>query len=373
VGKIDGEPARGDVVQVVAADGSVLGQALYHEQSLIAARLVTWNPESAIDEDFWRSRIDAAVARRRAAYPAATHVRLVFGESDGLPGTTIDRYGAAGFEGGVLTFSTLSWGMEQRREVILDHLQETLRPEAIVERNESPLRAKDGLDARTGVLRGAVPEHLEITEHDVRFVVDPLQGPKTGFFIDQRENRAAVARLAAGRRVLDVFCADGGFGLIALRAGAASAHFIDVSAPALERVRTNAEANGLAEGATYERADALDRMGELAAEGAGRFDLVVLDPPGFARSRRDVEAATRAYQRLNISALQMLEPGGLLATSSCSQAVSEDDFLRVVHYSARRAGVRLRRLFRGGHPPDHPTLEAMPETTYLKFFLFEVV
>jgi 23S rRNA (cytosine1962-C5)-methyltransferase len=177
--------------------------------------------------------------------------------------------------------------------------------------------------------------------------------------------------MGAGRRVLDVFCADGGFGLAALAAGASSAHFVDASAPALERARANAAANGL-EGASFERADALDRLGELADEGADDYDLIVLDPPGFARSRRDVEAATRAYQRLNISAMRMLPAGGLLATSSCSQAISEDDFLRIVHYSARRAGVGLRRVFRGGHPPDHPVLEAMPETQYLKFYLFEV-
>jgi 23S rRNA (cytosine1962-C5)-methyltransferase len=370
--RVEGAPARGDVARVVAADGTVLGQALYHEHSLIAGRFVTRDGERAVDEGLWRARIAAAVARREAAYPEATHARLVFGESDGLPGTLVDRYGPPGYQGGVLTFTTLAWGMEQRRDVLLDLLEERLRPDAIVERNDAPLRAKDGLEERTGVLRGTLPERLQIEEHGVRYEVDALHGPKTGFFIDQRENRAAVARFARGRRVLDVFCADGGFGLSALRAGAASAHFLDVSGPALERVRANAEANGL-ENASFERADALDRMGVLAEEARGRFDLVVLDPPGFARSRRDVEAATRAYQRLNISALQLLEPGGLLATASCSQAIAEEDFLKIVHYSARRAGVRLRRLVRGGHPPDHPTLEAMPETRYLKFYLFEVM
>jgi 23S rRNA (cytosine1962-C5)-methyltransferase len=370
--RVEGAPGRGDVVQVVAAGGAVLGQALYHEHSLIAARLVTRDAERAVDEAFWRARIGAAVARREAAYPEATHARLVFGESDGMPGTIVDRYGPPGFSGGVLTFTTLAWGMEQRRALLLDLLEERLRPDAIVERNDAPLRAKDGLEERTGVLRGTLPARVEVEEHGVRYEVDVLHGPKTGFFIDQRENRGAVARLARSRRLLDVFCADGGFGLAALRAGAASAHFLDVSGPALDRVRANAEANGLVN-ATFERADALDRMGALAQEARGAYDLVVLDPPGFARSRRDVEAATRAYQRLNISALQMLEPGGLLATASCSQAIAEEDFLKIVHYSARKAGVGLRRVVRGGHPPDHPTLEAMPETRYLKFYVFEVM
>jgi 23S rRNA (cytosine1962-C5)-methyltransferase len=370
--RVDGSPKRGDIVVARASSGDALGQFLYHDASLIAGRLVSRDAGRSIDQDFWAERLDAAIDRRRSAYGDATHCRLVYGESDDMPGTVIDRYGPAGLEGGVLTFTTLSAGMDMRRDILLDHLERRLRPHAIVERNDAPLRAKDGLEERTGVLRGTVPDSVVITEAGVSFVVDVLGGPKTGFFIDQRDNRAAVARLAAGRRLLDVFCADGGFGLVALTAGAESAHFLDAAAPALERVRHNAEANGLGDRVSYERADALDRMGTMAAEARGRFDLIVLDPPGFARSRRDVESATRAYQRLNISALQMLEPGGILATSSCSQAIGEDDFLRIIHYSARRAGVHLRRLYRGGHAPDHPTLEAMPETQYLKFFVFEV-
>lgn len=372
IARVDGAASRGDVVRVLDSEGAFLGQALYHEASLIAGRIVTRSEDVAVDDALWRRRIEEAVARRRSPYGDATHARLVFGESDGVPGTVVDRYGPPGLEGGVLTFTTLSWGMEQRRDVLLDALADILRPEAIVERNDAPLRSKDGLEERAGVLRGTPPGTVELEEHGVRYTIDPLTGPKTGFFIDQRDHRGLVARLARGRRVLDAFCADGGFGLAALTAGATSAHFLDSSAPALERARANAEANGLAAGVTFERADALDRLGELAEEG-GRFDLVVLDPPGFARSRRDVEAATRAYQRLNISALRMLEPGGILATASCSQAISENDFLKVIHYSARRAGVSLLRLHRGGHPADHPILEAMPETAYLKFFVYEVL
>ena len=370
--RVDGTAARGDVVRVAGFTGTVLGQALYHDHSLIAGRMLTRDATRDVDEAFWRARVDAALARRSSAYADSTHARLLFGESDGFPGTVVDRYGPPGLQGGVLTFTTLAWGMEQRRDLFLDLLTERVKPDAIVERNDAPLRKKDGLEERVGVLRGDLPERVEIEEHGVRFAVDVLHGPKTGFFIDQRDNRGAVARMARGRRVLDVFCADGGFGLTALRAGAASAHFLDVSGPALDRARANAEANGLTEGATFEAADALDRIGSLAQEAKGRFDLVVLDPPGLAKSRRDVEAAARAYQRLNISALQLLEPGGLLATASCSQAVSEGDFLKLIHYSARKAGVGLRRLYRGGHPPDHPTLEAMEETHYLKFYLFEV-
>ncbi|HLT45841.1 MAG TPA: class I SAM-dependent rRNA methyltransferase [Rubricoccaceae bacterium] len=373
VARVEGAPARGDVVEVASAAGEVYGQALYHDRSLIAGRFLTSDAERAVDEAFFRERVEQAVARRRAVYPDATHVRLVFGESDGLPGTVVDRYGPPGYSGGVLTFTTLSYGMEQRREWLLDALEDLLRPDAVVERNDVPLRTKDGLEERTGVLRGAYDGEVEIEESGVVFSVDVLAGPKTGFFIDQRENRAAVARFAAGRRVLDVFCADGGFGLLAARAGADHVHFLDVAPAALERVRANALRNGLEDRISTEAADALDRLGDLAAQREAGYDLVVLDPPGFAKSRRQVEAAVKAYQRINISALRLLPPGGLLATASCSQALSEDDFLKLLHYCARKAGVHLRRLYRGEQPPDHPSLEAMPETRYLKCYLFEVV
>ncbi|HYE96870.1 MAG TPA: class I SAM-dependent rRNA methyltransferase [Rubricoccaceae bacterium] len=371
--RVEGEPGRGAVVQVATADGTALGQALYHDASQIAGRFLTRDPEAAIDDNFFRARLRRALDFRKATFPDATHARLVFSESDGLPGTIIDHYGPPGYQGGVLTFTTLSYGMEQRRDVLLDDLEETLRPAAIVERNDVGLRGKDALPERAGLLRGELEGPLEIEEGGVRFLVDVLGGPKTGFFIDQRMNRGLVASLAHGRRVLDVFSADGGFGLRALAAGATSCHFLDVSAAALARVQTNAQANGLAERVTTEAGDALDRLGELAEEPPGQYDLIVLDPPGFAKSRRDLDAATRAYQRINISALRMLAPGGILATASCSQAIEEAEFLKIVHYAARRADVTLRRLARGTQPPDHPVLETMPETEYLTFFVFEVM
>ena len=363
---VEGEPACGDVVKVVTADGTVIGQALYHDESQIAGRILTRDPEQPIDQTFFRTRLEQAVALRAAAFPEATHARLVFGESDGIPGTVVDRYGS------VLTFTTLSYGIEQRRDTLLDALEELVQPSAIVERNDVALREKDGLDQQSGVLRGTLPAEIEIEENGVSFLIDVLGGPKTGFFIDQRMNRAVVARFAKHRRVLDVFCADGGFGLAAARAGAEQVHFMDSSASALERVGLNAQRNDLDAQVTLEEADALDRLGDLARDKKGAFDLIILDPPSFAKSRRQIDSATKAYQRINISALQMLPPGGLLATSSCSQTISEEDFLKIIHYSARKAGVGLRRLYRGEQPPDHPSLEAMPETRYLKFYLFQL-
>jgi len=367
-------PARGAVVRIVSPQGEPFGLGLYHDESLIAARFLTTDVEAEIGPEFFRERVRRAVALRRAAFPEATHARILFGESDGLPGTVVDRYGPGGYQGGVLTWTCLSYGMEGHREAVLDALTEELAPDAIVERNDAALRTKDGLAEATGVLRGEYDGPVEIEEDGARFAVDPLTGPKTGFFIDQRPNRLALRPFARGRRVLDVFSADGGFGLHAALGGAEHVHLLDSSADALDRAHQNAERSGVADRVTAEAADALDRLGEWA-DGAeqpgGPYDLVVLDPPGFASSRRHLDAAKRAYQRINITALQILPPGGLLATASCSQAVSEEDFLGIVRYSARRAGATLRLLHRGTQPADHPILDTMPETGYLKFYLFQ--
>lgn len=361
---ISGDPKSGDVVEIAGSDGTPYGLGLYHSDSLIAVRFLTSDTSRSIDTSFFRERLERAIAFRRQVFGDATHYRLVYGESDGMPGTIIDRYGD------VLTWSTLSYGMAQRRDEILDILDELLAPKAIVERNDAPLREKDHLEETTGVLRGSYDGPVEIREDDVVFRVDVLEGPKTGFFIDQRLNRQFVRRFARGRRVLDVFCADGGFGLHAAAAGADSVHLLDSSGTALARARQNAESSGLLDRVTFEEADALDRLGELVNEGA-TYDLIILDPPAFAKSRRQVEQASKAYQRINITALQMLRPGGLLATSSCSQAVSEQDFEKILDYSVRRSGSNVRTVYRGYPSPDHPVLPSMPETHYLKFFVLE--
>ena len=365
------EPAeRGAVVRLQSASGHVFGLGLYHDKSLIAVRFLTNVADTVIGPDFFRRRLESSIAMRSAAFPDATHARLVFGESDGLPGTVIDRYGPPGYRGGVLTWTCLSYGMEQHRDAILEILVDLLAPDAIVERNDASLRSKDGLEEKVGVIYGVEPGPIVIEEGGVKFSVDVLNGPKTGFFIDQRLNRLAVRNHARGRAVLDVFSADGGFGLHAAYAGAASVHMVDSSQDALDRAMANARANDLSERVTTEAADALDRLGEMATAGAP-YDFIILDPPSFASSRRHVEAASRAYQRLNISALQVLPAGGLLATASCSQAIDEAAFLQIVRYSARRAGARLRLLHRGTQPADHPVLDTMPDTSYLKFYLFQ--
>lgn len=359
--------AAGDIVEAVAADGTFLGRGFYHAQSLIAFRLVTLDPSVAIDEAFWAEKLRAALALRETFFAPSRHYRLAYAESDGLPGTILDRYND------VVTFTSLSYGMDQRRDALLDALESVAGPLTVIERNDHALRVKDGLPRTSGVLRGTYDGPQIVEEDGVRYEVDVLGGLKTGFFLDQRLHRQVVRRLATGRRVLDVFCADGGFGLHAAAGGAQSVHFLDASQDALDRAARNATLSGL-DAATliYEKADALEKLGQLVTENA-QFDLVVLDPPAFAKSRRHVEEAAKAYQRVNITGFQLLAPGGILATASCSQNVSESDFLKIVRYSARKAGVELRQLFRGCQPPDHPVLETMPETQYLKFYVFQAV
>ncbi|MBE2187309.1 MAG: class I SAM-dependent rRNA methyltransferase [Rhodothermales bacterium] len=367
IARVDGSPKTGDVVALADAHGEPLGLGFFHETSLVAFRLLTRDIAATIDAAFFRRRLERALALRQRYFGLdASHYRLAYAEADGLPGTIIDRYGD------VLTVSTHSAGMDARQGWMVDALVDLVQPRAVVERNDGALRKKDGLEERAGLLYGLYDGPIRFDEHGVTYEVDVLGGLKTGFFLDQRLNRWEVRKWASGQRVLDVFCADGGFGLHAAAGGAAAVHFLDSSQAALDRARANASASGL-DGVpmTFERADAVVRLGQMAKEGQ-RHDLVVLDPPAFARSKKHRDTALRAYQRINISGMQLLEDGGLLATASCSGAITPQDFRDVVAYSAHRAGVRLTLLHEAGHAPDHPVLEAMPETRYLKFLLFRV-
>ncbi len=365
VERVEGDPEAGDVVQIADASGHIFGQGFYHDSSQIMVRFLTRDPDVSVDADFLRNRLLGAHRLRQAAVGPATHFRVAFGESDGLPGTVIDRYSD------VLTWSCLCYGMERRREVLLDTLEELYTPAAIVERNDNPLREKDGLAQATGVLRGALPEVVRIEEEGVVFEVDVVGGPKTGFFIDQRLNRIMIRQMARGRSVLDVFCADGGFGLHAAAAGATHVQALDISESALDRARRNAEINGVADRFTFECTDAMTRLEEMVGE--SQYDLVVLDPPAFAKGRRHREQGTRAYQRVNINAMRLLKNEGILVTSSCSQAIDEDEFLKVLRYAGRKVGKRIRLLGRGYQPPDHPVLDSMPETRYLKLFVVQTL
>lgn len=361
--EIKGAPGIGDVVEVLAASGLTLGIGFYNPHSLIAARLLSSIIEE-VDAAFLTKRLSDALALRRTLYPDAETYRLVHGESDYLPGLVIDKYNH------YLSIQTLSYGMDVRLPMICDVLDALLKPEGIVERNESPLRELEHLPLKHGILRGSVAP-TTIIEHGIQYNVDLLTGQKTGFFLDQRENRFAARRFCKGKRVLDLFCNDGGFSFNAALAGAGSVLGVDSSEDAVTRASSNAALNGLTN-VSFQRNDAFELLVKFQAEGE-RFDVIVLDPPSFTKSRKNVYSAKRGYKELNTGAIRLLGTGGTLLTASCSHHIEPEVFLQLVDESARKAGRRAQLLHWGGAAPDHPTLPAVPETRYLKFGIFRVI
>jgi 23S rRNA (cytosine1962-C5)-methyltransferase len=363
IAKIDGEPLAGDIVTLRNHGGAPLGKGFYNPNSLIAFRLLT-RTEEEIDFQFFQKRIERALALRTLLYPGAKAFRLVYGESDFLPGLIIDKYHHA------LAVQTFSYGMDKRLTLICDVLDSVLKPKGIVERNESQIRLLEGLEAKKGILRGAV-EPVTIEENGLSFQVDLLEGQKTGFFLDQRENRLALRRYAKGANVLDCFSNDGGFALNAAAAGAKHVTAVDVSDTAVRRAAANAALNNLSAAVSFECADAFDYLkGAVAAK--KEFQVVNLDPPSFAKSRKTVAIAKRGYKDLHALAFQLIPKGGILATSSCSYHIEEATFLEVVQQSAQAAGRTVQLLEWRGAAPDHPVLPPMPETRYLKFGVFRV-
>jgi len=354
-----GAPATGDVVEVHASSGRSLGVGFYHAHSLIAVRILSARTEE-IDHSFFLRRIGEAAAMRSRVYPGITALRIVHGESDQLSGLVIDRYNDQ------FALQTLSYGMDARLGTIADVIEEMFHPSAIIERDESPLRSLDGLPARTIVLRGS-PGPTVIREHGIEYEVHVLEGQKTGFFLDQRENRLLVRDVSRGARVLDCFSNDGGFALNAARGGASRVLGIDISPEAVTRARANAARNGIA-CCTFEQADVFESLVTLHAA-SSRFDVVILDPPSFARSRKTVPAARKGYRDLHRRALRVLEPGGFLLSASCSHHIQDDTFLGDIDRSCREEGRRAKLVAWRGAALDHPTLPTVPETAYLKMAL----
>jgi 23S rRNA (cytosine1962-C5)-methyltransferase len=350
-------------VEALDAGGRTLGCGFYHPHSLIALRLHSRTIEET-DRGFFMRRLQDAHELRCRLYPESTTWRLAHGESDFLPGLIIDRFDDH------FVVQTLSSGMDRRLDVICDALEELFHPRAIVERNESGLRELEGLPPRRGVLRG-VPALRTITDLGVRFTVDVLGGQKTGHFLDQRENRRLAARVCKGLEVLDCFCNDGGFALHAAKGHASSVLGIDTSPEAIMRATDNARLNELT-ACTFEQAEVFGRLDSLRQEGRA-FDVVILDPPSFTRSRRHVPAARKAYRALHDAALRVLRPRGLLLSSSCSHHVTGETFLATIHAACVGAGRQVQLLEWRGAAPDHPTLPGVPETAYLKVGLFRVL
>jgi len=356
----------GDTVEVRDSSGKVLALAAYSPKSQIRARVWTFDGAEAIDADFFRRRIEKALALREAL-PAAKHsnaLRLVNAESDGLPGLVVDRYAD------VLVTQFLAAGVERWRDTILDLLTEVSGCTAVFERSDAEVRKLEGLEPRVGFARGnRNASRCPIIEHGLNFRVDVEQGQKTGFFLDQRENRQRVRALAAGREVLDGFCYTGGFSIAALAGGAKRVTAVESSKDAIQIAKENLAANPLdASKAEFLQADVFAHLRTLRDKGA-QFGLIVLDPPKFAPSAAQVQKAARAYKDINLWALKLLAPGGLLATFSCSGGVSAELFQSIVAGAAVDAGADAKIIERFGAAADHPVATEFPEGEYLKGLL----
>ncbi len=357
----------GAPVRLESAEGWRLGTFAFNPHSLIAARLLDRDPAAVIDPGWVRARVAAAAALRARVCDGPFH-RLVHAEADRLPGLVIDRFGD------VAVVQANSAAMDRLLPEITAALVELLPLRAVVARNDSAARLQEGLPQDVCLLHGDAAEaamEAGVEEGGVRFPIDPLEGQKTGFYFDQRPNRDRVAALAAGAQVLDVFCHTGAFGLRAAAAGAAAVTLVDSSAPALDRARAAAERNGLADRVTVQRGDAFDVMAALAAAGE-RYDLVVCDPPAFAKSRKDAEAGLRAYNRMTRLAAPLVTPGGFLFVASCSHHAPLDAFAGQVAAALQRARREARVLFTGGAGPDHPVHPNLPESAYLKAQLLQL-
>jgi 23S rRNA (cytosine1962-C5)-methyltransferase len=360
---ISGDPLAGDIVELRASAGALLGIGFYNPHSLIAVRLLTRRDEE-IDFGFFSGRIQSALSLRRKLFPNSETFRLIHGESDFLPGLVVDKYNDQ------IVVQTFSYGMDKRLTLICDVLEALFHPRAIVERDDLPVRSLEGLEQRKGVARGEAAPAV-IAEHGIRYTVDLLEGQKTGFFLDQRENRRVIRRYSKGMRVLDCFCNEGGFALNAAYADASEVTGIDVSGQAIQHAIENSSLNNLGGKTSFVPRDCFEYMEEAARRGE-KFGLIILDPPSFAKSKKSVSRAKKGYKELHSYAYRLLGPGGILATASCSHHVFEETFLDIIHESARAAGRSISILEWHGASPDHPVLPGMPETRYLKFAIVAV-
>jgi 23S rRNA (cytosine1962-C5)-methyltransferase len=369
IASVEGTPADGDEVDLYSHKGNFVARGLYNGRSKIRVRLYTWSPATNLNHEFFSDRLTAAVRLRtyvlRLNGPGQA-CRLVFSEADGLSGCTVDRYD----RWLVVQFTAL--GLAQRRELLVPTLVERLQPEGVYLRTERGIGTLEGLLLEDGPLWGDVPtEPVIIEENGLRFRVDLAKGQKTGFYLDQRDNRLAVARLAPGRRVLDAFCYTGGFGLYASRAGAEEVLGIDVSEPALCLARDNARLNGLAN-LSFVREDVFAYMQTLL-EASERFTMVILDPPKFARGKNAVDEAMRGYRRLQTLALRLLESDGILVTCCCSGLITLDMLMDLLAHLAAKERRDIQILERRGQAADHPISVACPESSYLKCVISRVL
>jgi len=366
VAHLEGQAHAGEMLQVLSAQGAFVAWAAYSPASQIVARVWSWQRERAPDATLLRERLSTAICARQALLPDAQALRLVHAESDWLPGVVVDRYGDT------LVVQLSSAGAERLRDTLVGLLVELTGAASVFERSDAEVLALEGLQPRVGTLRGTPPGVVTVAENGVRFPVDIAGGHKTGFYLDQRDNRRLLRERAGGAEVLDCFCYTGGFALNALAGGARSVLAVDSSASALQAAQEGARLNSAAtERVQWLEADVFQTLRRLRDQ-ARRFDLVVLDPPKFAPTAAHAERAARAYKDINLLAFKLLRPGGLLFTFSCSGGVPRDLFQKIVAGAALDAGVNAQILRHLGAGPDHPVALEFPEGEYLKGLLCRV-
>ena len=367
--------ADGDLTDVFGPKGAYLGTGFYNSRSKIRIRLISRNANDRFDEAFYERRLRHAWDYRKTVMGDDTSCcRVIFGEADSFPGLTVDRFGE------ILVAQTLSLGIERIKGMLFPLLCRIMQEDGqdirgIYERNDVAIRELEGMSQGKGFfpIEGLpVPEYTctEITENGIRYGIDFENGQKTGFFLDQKYNRQAVARLSRGRKVLDCFTHTGSFGLNAAMGGAAHVHAVDISEEAIRMAQDNAARNGLSERMSFEAANVFDLLPTIRPR---EYDFIILDPPAFTKSRKTIDSAFRGYKEINYRAMKLLPPGGYLATCSCSHFMTEDLFQKMLREAAHDAGVRLRQIEARQQAPDHPILWNVPETNYLKFYLFQVV
>ncbi len=372
IARIEGQIDDGGIIDVRTVHGQWLGRGFLNRNSALTVRLLTFGHEE-IDEAFFRRRLQQALAYRQRVLGPLSAFRVVYGEADALPSLIVDRYGD------VVVMQTLALGMDVRKPMLTELLAELLQPAGIYERNDPPVRRLEGLTPQTGWLRAPdgtgvgdeTDPPVEIQEGPARLLVDVVRGQKTGYFLDQRENRLAAAALCPGAAVLDAFCYTGAFAVQAAVAGAAQVTAIDISDDAVALGRRTADLNGVGDRCTFTVANAFDELRRLVSVHA-QFDVVILDPPPFARSRETVPRALAGYKEINLRAMKLLRPGGILITCSCSHHVGEAQLLEVVAAAAGDAHRSARLIESRGQSRDHPVHPAMPETRYLTCLILEV-
>ena len=369
---IKGKPKNGDLVDVVSFKGKYLGTGFYNDNSKIKIRVISRNANDKFDSAFFERRIKYAWDYRKTVMGNDLNCcRVIFGEADTFPGLTVDKFSD------ILVTQTLSLGIEQRKDIIFPLLLKVLNDDgqnikAVYERNDVGIRKLEGLEENKGFYIGSSENtNTVITENGIKYNVDYENGQKTGFFLDQKYNRLAVSKIAKGRKVLDCFTHTGSFALNAVNGGAESVCAVDISEDAVEMARKNAELNGFENKMTFKAANVFDLLPNIPA--SEKYDFIILDPPAFTKSRSTVDSAIRGYKEINLRAMKLLPRGGYLATCSCSHFMKDELFRDMLKSAASDAGVSLRQIEARQQAPDHPILWNVPETDYLKFYIFQIV